>query len=59
MSDNTIVHDEASEVQAVNGGDVTLTPDAAEETSERLMEASVRARGQQRLKRYPHRPVGG
>lgn len=68
MSDKTIVHDEASEVKAVNGGvdvdgpdavDVTLTPDAAEETSERLMEASVRARGQQRLKRYPHRPVGG
>ncbi|HEX8839340.1 MAG TPA: hypothetical protein VF750_02590 [Sphingomicrobium sp.] len=68
MSDKPIVYDEASDVKAVDGSvdvdgpdavDVTLTPEAAEETSERLMDASVKARGQRRLKRYPHRPEGG
>lgn len=36
--------------------DVALTPEAAEETSNRLLEGSMKARGQRRLKDYPHRP---
>ena len=35
--------------------DVGLTPDAAEETSDRLLEGSMKARGQRHLKHYPHR----
>lgn len=35
--------------------DVTLSPDAAEETSNRLLEGSMKARGQRHLKHYPHR----
>lgn len=50
-----IVYDEASKVDA-NGGavvvsgpdavDVRMTPKAAEETSDRLLEAAMKARGQ-------------
>ncbi|MBA3576781.1 MAG: hypothetical protein H0W39_04075 [Sphingomonas sp.] len=52
--DDTI-YDEASNVVAVKGAvvvkgpdavDVRLTPGAAEETSERLLEAAMMARGQ-------------
>lgn len=52
--DNTI-YDEASEVDAEEGSvivkgpdavDVRLTPDAAEETSERLNTGAMKARGQ-------------
>jgi len=39
----------------VNDVDVGLTPDAAEETSNRLLEGSMKARGQRHLKHYPHR----
>ena len=35
--------------------DVVLSPDAAEETSNRLLEGSMKARGQRHLKDYPHR----
>ena len=35
--------------------DVALSPDAAEETSNRLLEGSMKARGQRHLKDYPHR----
>lgn len=35
--------------------DVTLTPEAAEETSDRLLEGSMKARGQQLMKHFPHR----
>jgi|KBSSwiStaDraftv2_1062776.scaffolds.fasta_scaffold1340112_2 hypothetical protein len=35
--------------------DVGLTPDAAEETSNRLLEGSMKARGQRHFKDYPHR----
>ena len=35
--------------------DVALSPDAAEETSNRLLEESMKARGQRHLKHYPHR----
>ena len=34
--------------------DVTLDPDAAEETSNRLLEGSMKARGQRHMKNYPH-----
>jgi hypothetical protein len=59
------IFDEPSDVKAVDGAvemdgpdavDVALTPDAAEETSDRLAAESVRARGQRRLSRIPHRP---
>ena len=35
--------------------DIALTPDAAEETSNRLLEGSMKARGQRLFKDYPHR----
>lgn len=57
-------YDEPSSVEAVNGAvhvdgpdavDVALTPEAAEETSERLLGQAFKARGQRRMKNYPHR----
>ena len=36
--------------------DVILSPEAAEETSNRLLEGSMKARGQQLFKDYPHKP---
>ena len=42
-------------IQGPDGVDVGLTPDAAEETSNRLLEGSMKARGQRHLKHYPHR----
>jgi hypothetical protein len=54
MTDKT-VYDEASDVDAEDGAvlvngpgsvDVRLTPDAAEETSERLNTGAMKARGQ-------------
>ena len=54
MNDNTI-YDEPSEVDAEDGTviisgpnavDVRLTPDAAEETAERLATGAMKARGQ-------------
>jgi hypothetical protein len=65
MSHDDQVYAEPSEVEAVDGKvevdgpdavDVALTPEAAEETSERLLAKSLKARGQQRLRNYPHRP---
>ena len=53
--ENEKIYDEASEVDAEDGivnvkgpdaGDVRLTPDAAEETSERLNTGAMKARGQ-------------
>jgi hypothetical protein len=58
-------YSEASDVSAAGGAvlldgpdgvDVALTPEAAEETSERLEKQAVRARGQRRLGRFPHQP---
>jgi hypothetical protein len=58
------VYPDASEVEAVDGAveldgpdsvDVAMTPEAAEETSERLNEQAVKARGQRRLSRMTHR----
>jgi hypothetical protein len=58
------IYDDPSNVAAVDGAvelegpdevDVAMTPDAAEETSERLLSKAFKARGQRRLKDYPHR----
>ena len=65
MSDDK-VYDEPSHVNAedgavnVDGPDavaVKITPDAAERTGESLIEESLRARGQRRLKDLPHKPA--
>lgn len=65
MSDKDTVYDEPSKVRAVDGQvdvkgpdavDVTLSPEAAEETSERLLTETFKARGQRRLRGYPHQP---
>ncbi len=64
MTEKTIYR-EASSVTAVDGDvvvkgpdavDVALTPEAAEETSDRLLEGSMKARGQRHFRKYPHRP---
>jgi hypothetical protein len=61
---NKELFDEATEIQAVDGEvqldgpdgvDVALTPEAAEETADRLFRASAKAAGQRRLKDYPQR----
>jgi len=63
MNDNRTIYDEPSRVSAVEGTvqldgpdavDVALTPEAAEETSERLLSEAVKAAGQRRLRDYPH-----
>lgn len=63
MSDKPI-YEQPSSVTAEDGDvlvkcpdavDVALTPEAAEETSNRLLEGSMKARGQRRLRHYPHR----
>ena len=48
--------DGAVEVDGPDAVDVAMTPEAAEETSERLLRQSFKARGQKRLDRLPHRP---
>jgi hypothetical protein len=67
-SDKHEVYDEASTVSAVDGAveldgpdavDVAMTPEAAEETSERLVDQAVKARGQRRMRNYPHRGDDG
>ena len=64
MEDKRTVYPDASEVSAVDGAvelagpdavDVAMTPEAAEETSERLTDQAVKARGQRRLGRLIHR----
>lgn len=63
--DEREIYDEPSEVSAVDGTvemdgpdavDVALTPEAAEETSDRLGNEALRARGQRRLGKMTHRP---
>lgn len=58
------LYDEATEVTARDGEvildgpdavDVKVTPEAAEETADNLIEGAVEARGQRRLKNLPHR----
>jgi len=67
-SDKHVVYDDASSVTAVDGAveidgpdavDVAMTPEAAEETSERLIDQAVKARGQRRMRNYPHRGEDG
>lgn len=68
MADKRTVYDEPSSVTAVDGSvdvtgpdsvDITLSPEAAEETSDRLLAETFKARGQRRLKRFPHRAKEG
>jgi hypothetical protein len=58
------VYDEETEVTAKDGAvvldgpdhvDVMVTPEAAEQTADNLIEGAVKARGQRRLKDLPHR----
>jgi hypothetical protein len=65
MSDKPIVYEEASSVAAVDGAvqldgpdavDVAMTPEVAEETSDRLTSEAMKARGQRRLRGLPHQP---
>jgi hypothetical protein len=64
MQDEDIYH-EPSDVTAKDGSvklegpdgvDVALTPEAAEETADRMVDQSVMARGQRYLKKLPNRP---
>lgn len=66
MSAKSEVYEEPSKVRAVDGRvevagpdavDIALTPEAAEETSERLLGQAFKARGQRRMKRHPHQPL--
>ena len=59
------LYDEATDVSAEDGEvvldgpdavDVRVTPEAAEETADNLLEGAVKARGQRRLKNLSHRP---
>jgi hypothetical protein len=45
------------EVQGPDNVAVTLTPEAAEETSDRLLTQSFKARGQKSLAKNPHQPA--
>jgi hypothetical protein len=67
MHEKPTIYDEPSDVAAVDGAvdvtgpddvEVSLSAEAAEETSERLLAESMKARGQRRLKRFPHQPAG-
>jgi hypothetical protein len=58
------VYDEATDVSAKGGEvmldgpdgvDVKVTPEAAEQTAENLIDGAVMARGQRRLKNLPHK----
>jgi osmotically-inducible protein OsmY len=62
---NDKIYNEATEVTAKDGEvildgpdsvDVKVTPEAAEETADNLIEGAMKARGQRRLKDLPHRP---
>ncbi len=59
------IYEDPSDVTAVDGAvaldgpddvDIAMTPEAAEETSDRLEKEAVRARGQRRLRNLSHRP---
>ena len=67
MIDDRKIYEEPSEVRAVDGKvevdgpdavDVDLTPEAAEETSDRLIKEAARAAGQRRMKDLAHHPKG-
>jgi hypothetical protein len=59
------LYDEATKVTAEDGEvildgpddvDIKVTPEAAEETAENLVDGAVMARGQRRLRNLPHKP---
>ncbi len=65
MTEKKALFDEPSDVKAVEGCvevegpdevDVALTPEAASETSDRLLGAAFKARGQRRMRGNPHQP---
>lgn len=65
MPEKKALFDEPSDVKAVEGSvevegpddvDVSLTPEAASETSDRLLGAAFKARGQKRMRHHPHKP---
>ena len=43
-------------VEGPDDVDVALTPEAAEETSDRLLEGALVARGKRRMEKLPHHP---
>lgn len=60
------LYDEATEVTAQEGEvildgpdavDVRVTPEAAEQTADNLLEGAVKARGQRRLRKLPHQAL--
>lgn len=60
------LYDEATDVKARDGEvildgpdavDVKVTPEAAEQTADNLVEGAIKARGQRRLKDLPHKPA--
>jgi len=64
MTEKKALFDQPSDVKAVEGQvevegpdevDVALTPEAAVETSDRLLKGAFKARGQARLKDHVHR----
>ncbi len=64
MTEKPTVYADPSDVSAVEGAvqldgpdavDVAMTPEAAEEASERLVDQAVKARGQRRLSKLTHR----
>lgn len=66
MSDKGELYDEATKVSAENGEvildgpdgvDVRLTPEAAQETSDNILEGAAEAAGQRVLKELPHKPL--
>jgi len=65
MAPKSPIYSEPSDVSAVDGVveldgpddvDIAMTPDAAEETSDRLSAEAMKARGQRRLSGIVHRP---
>ena len=65
MTDDKELFDEATKVSAEDGEvvldgpdgvDVKLTPEAALETSNNLLDGAAEAAGQRRLKDLPHQP---
>jgi len=64
MEEKRTIYPDPSDVDAVDGAveldgpdnvNIAMTPEAAEETSERLNDQAVKARGQRRLARMTHR----
>ena len=65
MPEKKALFDKPSDVKAVEGCvevegpdevDVLLTPEAASETSDRLLGAAFKARGQKRMRHHAHKP---